>query len=148
MTGLGLRLLQLSSDAGKELSRALEVQARAAAREPITKDLSVPFEEQSAGLTVHLSILSDQIAREKLLRHCKLKKYELKANHWYGLILHPTDRRITHALVLNEPWKPDPTIDEVLATLPHRPPIPLAKVGRAVKKGGRNALCPCGSGLK
>lgn len=148
LTGLGLWLLQLSDDASKGLGRALGAQARAATRERVTKDLSLPFDGQSAGLTMHLSELPDQVARQKLLQHCELKKYELEANAWYGLVLRPADFRVRHALLLQEPWKHDPAIDKIIATLPRRPPVPLTNVGRAQKKVGRNAPCPCGSGLK
>lgn len=148
LTGLGLWLLQLSGESGEGLVRALDAQARAAIRQRVTKDLSLPFAEQSSGLTIHLSELPDQVACEKLLRHCKLKKYELKASRWFGLILSPANCRIRHALVLDEPWEPSPAIEEILATLPRRQPVPLADAGDVSTKVGRNAACPCGSGLK
>ncbi|MBX9468179.1 MAG: SEC-C domain-containing protein [Rhizobium sp.] len=148
LTELGLWILQLSGQTGDGLSRALESQVRLAVREHATKDLSFPFEDQSAGLTIHLSALPDEIAQEKILQHCRLKKYDLKAERWYGLLIRPDDFRIRHALVLNEPWKQNYAMDKVVAEMPRRAPLRLEAVGRPSKKVGRNELCPCGSGLK
>ena len=148
LTGLGLWLLQLSGDSGKGLVRALDAQAQAAIRQRIMKDISLPFEDQSSGLTIHLSELPDQVACEKLLQHCKLKKYDLKAGRWFGLILRPANFRIRHALVLDEPWEPNSAMEKALATLPRRKPVLLAEAGGTSTKVGRNANCPCGSGLK
>lgn len=113
-----------------------------------TKDLTFPFEGQSAGLKIHLSALPDEIARGKILQHCQLKKYDLKADRWYGLVLRPDDLQIRHAIGLVAPWKQDHAMDRVLATLPRRAPVPLEIMGRTAKKVGRNEPCPCGSGLK
>lgn len=148
LTELGLWILQLSGETADGLSRALESQIRAAVKEHVTKDLTFPFGDQSAGLTIHLSALPDEIAQEKILQHCQLKKYDLKADRWYGLILRPKDLRIRHALVLNDPWKKNFTMDKVLAALPRRAPVRLETMGRTSKKVGRNEPCPCGSGLK
>lgn len=148
LTGLGLWFLQLSSESGEGLVRALDAQARSAIRQRSTKDLSLPHEEQSSGLTIHFSELPDQVARQKLLQHCQLKKYELRAKRWFGLILNPNNYRIRHALVLDVPWEPTPTIEKILSTLPRRRPVPLGEVEGGSTKVGRNASCPCGSGLK
>jgi hypothetical protein len=148
LTGLGLWLLQLSGDAGDGLSHALDAQAGAALRQQVMKDLSFPCDGDSSGVTIHLSELTDQVARQKLSQHCKLKKYELKARRWYGLVLNPADYEIRHALVLDAPWEPSPAIEEILATLPRRRPVQIIEASRGATKVGRNASCPCGSGLK
>lgn len=148
LTELGLWILQLSGETADGLSRALESQIRAAVKEHVLKDLTFPFEDQSAGLTIHLSVLPDEIAQEKILKHCKWKKYDLKADRWYGLVLRPEDLRIRHVLVLNEPWKQDIAMDKLLLALPRRAPVRLETIGRASKKVGRNEACSCGSGLK
>lgn len=148
LTELGLWILQLSGATADGLSRALESQIRAAVKDNATKDLTFPFEGQSAGLTIHLSALPDEIARGRILQHCQLKKYDLRADRWYGLILRPDDLQIRHAIGLVDPWKQDHAMDKVLATLPRRAPVPLETMGRAPRKVGRNEPCPCGSGLK
>jgi hypothetical protein len=148
LTELGLWILQLSGATADGLSRALEGQIRAAINEHVTKDLTFPFENQSAGLTVHLSALPDDIAREKISQHCQLKKYELKADRWCGLVLRPEDLRIRYALVLTEPWKQSISMDRVISALPRRGPVRLEAMERPSKKVGRNQACPCGSGLK
>lgn len=148
LTELGLWILQLSGETAEGLSRALESQIRVAVKEQRTKDLTFPLEGQSAGLTIHLSEMPDEVAREKILQHCELKKYDLKADRWYGLVLRPKDLRIRHALVLNDPWKQNVAMDMVLAALPRRAPVPLEAMGRISKRVGRNERCSCGSGLK
>jgi hypothetical protein len=148
LTELGLWILQLSGAAADGLSRALESQIQAAVRDRATKDLTFPFEGQSAGFTIHLSALPDEVAREKILQHCQLKKYDLKADRWYGLILYPDDLQIRHAIVLVSPWKQDHAMDKILAALPRRAPVLLETMRRTPKKVGRNEPCLCGSGLK
>ena len=148
LTGLGLWFLQLSGETADGLSRVLETQMRAATREQVTKDITFPFDGQSAGLTIHLSTQPDQVARAKILQHCELKKYELKSDLWYGLVIRPADFRIRHALALSDPWQSNTGMDKILAALPRRTPVPLESMGRASKKVGRNEPCSCGSGLK
>jgi DNA-binding protein len=148
LTEMGIWLLQLSDDSANGLSRALESQNKAAIREGRTKDISLPFEGQAAGLTVHISSLPDEVARDKILQHARLKKYDLKAERWYGVVLRPGDLRIRLAAVLNDPWQADSEMDAVLATLPRRAPAPLHKGVSQVGKIGRNEPCSCGSGLK
>jgi hypothetical protein len=148
LTELGLWILQLSGQTAEGLSRALDSQIRAAVKERVTKHLTLLFEGQSAGLTIHLSTLPIETARGKILQHCQLKKYDLKADRWYGLVLRPDDLRIMDALVLNDPWKQNFAMDKVLSAFPRRAPVRLEDMGQPSKKVGRNESCPCGSGRK
>lgn len=148
LTELALWILQLSDETADGLSRAIESQIRAAVKEHGIKDLTFTFENHSAGLTIHLSALPDKIAQENIVKHCRWKKYDLKADRWYGLVLRPEDIRIRHALVLNEPWKQNIAMDKVVSALPRRAPVWLEVIGQASKKLGRNEPCRCGSGLK
>ncbi|CAH0270268.1 hypothetical protein SRABI05_03746 [Agrobacterium fabrum] len=145
---VGMWLLQLSDEAANGLSRALEAQQKAANREGTTKDLSLPFEEQNAGLTIHISSLPDEVARAKLMQHARLKKYEQKADRWYGLVLRPGALQIRLAIALTDPWQPNFDMDSAVAALPRRPPLPLHKVAHGRSKPGRNDSCSCGSGIK
>lgn len=148
LTEPGVWLLQLSDSSASGLSRALESQNNAAIRDGRTKDISLPFEGQRAGLTIHITSLPDDVARDKILQHARLKKYDLKAERWYGMVLRPGDLRIRLAVVLTDPWQANSGMDTLLATLPRRAPAPLDKVAMQARKIGRNETCSCGSGLK
>ncbi|MCZ3378432.1 SEC-C metal-binding domain-containing protein [Rhizobium sp. AG207R] len=148
LTEVGIWLLQLSDSSANGLSRALENQNKAAVREGHTKDISLPFNGQRAGLTIHISSLPDNVARDKILQHARLKKYDLKAERWYGMVLRPGDLRIRLAVVLTDPWQANSEMDAVLVKLPRRAPAALHEVGSRARKIGRNELCSCGSGVK
>lgn len=148
LTEMGIWLLQLSDGSANGLSRALESQNNAAIRDGCTKDISLPFEGQRAGLTIHITSLPDDVARDKILQHARLKKYDLKAERWYGMVLRPDDLQIRLAVVLTHPWQANSGMDTLLATLPRRAPAPLDKVVLEARKIGRNEPCSCGSGLK
>lgn len=148
LTEMGVWLLQLSDSSANGLSQALENQNKAAVREGRTKDISLPFDGQQAGLTIHISSLSDDVARDKILQHARLKKYDLKAERWYGIVLRPSDLRIRLALALTDPWQANSEMDGMLAKLPRRAPTPLHEISSQARKIGRNEPCLCGSGLK
>lgn len=148
LTEPGMWLLQLSDSSANGISRALDLQNKAAVREAKTKDISLPFDAQQAGMTIHINSLPDDVAREKILQHARIKKYELRAERWYGMVLHSGDLQMRQAVVLSDPWQPSSVMDATLAKLPRRSPAPLDQVGSGVGKIGRNEQCSCGSGLK
>ena len=148
MTGIGLWLLQLSSDTATGLSKALDQIRSVAARTRDTKDLSVPIEASADGLTIHYSDQPIDVANEKLKQHCELKKYDLKADSWYGLVLGPADGHIRSAISINRKWEHNREMDGILSKMPKQAPVKFEEFTRARKKVGRNERCPCGSGKK
>lgn len=99
-------------------------------------------------MTIHINSLPEDLAREKILQHARIKKYELRAERWYGMVLHSGDLQMRQAVVLSDPWQPSSVMDATLAKLPRRSPAPLDQVSLRVGKIGRNEQCSCGSGLK
>ena len=148
MTGLGLLFLQLSQKTAKSLSTAIDRIVRQAGLDDRNHDISVAIGESSSGITVHCNGLPEDMARERLTTHCKVRKYDTKAGAWYGLLLDPTTGGIRGALVIEEEWKPDPAMDAVMAIWPKKAPVPMSRAALAPRKTGRNEPCPCGSGKK
>lgn len=141
-TSLGLFLLQLNGTTAKGLSEGIERIVRDARNDGRHHDISVGHE---SGLTVHCNHLPNEEARTRLISHCHVKKYDLKAASWFGLLLNPIDGSIKAALSIEEPWTQDDEMDELIKKWPRRPPTPLANVNARPKKIGRNDPCPCGS---
>jgi len=148
LTGLGLLLLQLSSKAGQAISRGIDRILGDARRDGKNHDISVGLGEAKSGITIHCNSTPENLARERLTLHCRLRKYDTKANSWYGLLLDSASGAIRGALVNEDEWRPDPKMDAVVAAWPRRPPVPISALSSAPRKIGRNEPCPCGSGKK
>jgi hypothetical protein len=116
----------------------------------MSHDISVPFESGSAGFTIHINSLPDATARERLLAHCRVRKYDSRSDAWYGLLLAPGSAAIRGALVIEEDWVTEPEMDNILKEWPRKSMTPLAALSSSGRKRkiGRNELCPCGSGKK
>jgi hypothetical protein len=143
---LGLRILQLSSDAMRTLVEGIAKLASVARRDGCRHDFGMEF--AGIGLTIHANPAPDPDAREFLHAHCTVKKHQRKANTWYGLLIDPVSERIRDALRLSYPWEQDDDLDQIATTL--RPTALPAQglAGAAVRKIGRNDPCPCGSDRK
>ncbi len=149
LVGLGLLFLQLSSEAAEHITNGIDQLVRAAAHDGKTHDMSVPIDTANAGFTIHVNALPEPIAREKLIAHCKIRKYARKANAWYGLLLSPDNGDIRGALVSEKDWVVDPAMERTLKSWPQKPMTPLSQFSPVKKrKIGRNEPCPCGSGKK
>lgn len=106
-----------------------------------------------AGITIHASSMHSDEGRDKLERHCCLRKYDQKRDKWFGLALSPHNKTIQLAMVLSFPWKYEKKMDEAVKSVG---PKPLKSFKQAIhqhhnrknKKPGRNERCPCGSGKK
>jgi hypothetical protein len=148
LTGLGLLLLQFGSETAMFLNAGIDRIVREAKLDGTNHDISLGGGDSgSLGITIHCNNLPEHVAREQLSVHCSVRKYDTKANAWYGLLLNPADGGIRAALVLEHDWRPDSNMDGVIKLWPKRQPIPISQVAGSGKTG-RNALCPCGSGKK
>lgn len=148
---LGLQLLRLSEDAARDISGGIDKIVKLAAKDDKEHDLTVALAEAKSGITIHCNSLPTEIARPKLLRHAKLRKYSQKAAMWFGILLRPPDGTLRAALVLDEPWVENAEMDKQLARMPAgMTPDGLRRFvsSKVRRKIGRNDPCPCGSGLK
>ena len=148
LTGLGLLLLQISQKTAKSLSAGIDRIVREAKRANKNHDASVAFGTNGPGVTIHCNGLPEDLAQERLTAHCSLRKYDTRANAWYGLLLSPTSGGIRGALVIEEDWKPDAQMETVMAVWQRRPPVPFSQLASEPGKIGRNEPCYCGSGKK
>jgi hypothetical protein len=150
LIGLGMLFLQFSSETAKHVNRGLDRLVRSAAKDGQPHDFSVPAEADRSGFTIHVNALPEEEARKRLAVHCQLKKYDTKADLWYGILLTPGSGQIRGALIIEEKWHSDPSIKSALEAWPRKPMMPLSALSRGGRKRkiGRNELCLCGSGKK
>jgi hypothetical protein len=150
LVGLGMLFLQLGSDTAKHINRGIDRLVRSAANDGQQHDMSVPSNADKSGFTIHVSSLPEEVARERLSIHCRIRKYDTKSDVWYGLLLAPGTGDIRGALAIEEKWKADPNLDNALDAWPKKPMVPIKTLSQGAlrRKVGRNEPCPCGSGKK
>jgi hypothetical protein len=147
---IGMLLLQLSSDAAKHINIGIDQLVLQAAKDGRLHDISLPVEVEKSGLTIHVSPFPDEVAHPRLSTHCGIRKYDTKADEWFGLLLAPGSGEIRSALVIRGKWKSDADMEKALDAWPKKPSVPIAQLSRGAmrRKVGRNDQCSCGSGKK
>lgn len=150
LVGIGMMFLQLSSDAANHINNGIDRLVKAAVVDGRQHDISVPVEIESSGFTIHVSPFQEADAKERLAAHCRIRKYVTKSDSWFGLLLTPGTGQIRGALVIDQPWKKDDAMENVMSSWPKKPMTPIHKLSRGPlrQKFGRNDPCPCGSGKK
>lgn len=148
LTDLGLVLLQLGSKTARYLSAGVDRIIRDAQRDGKLHNFSTVPSDGLLGLTFHCSDLPGSIARERLLLHCEMRKYDTKSNGWLGLSLAASTGGIQAAVAVKGEWHVDASMDALMSKWPRRPPAPIALLATGAPKVGRNEPCPCGSGKK
>ena len=150
---MGYHLLSMSEDAARQFSEACDFILNATASDGKMHDFSLGT--GSDGITIHSSLASDVEASEKLRAHCETKKYQLKADKWFGLLLWPNRTTLTRmALGLNHVWEQSDEMDRFLEMFQTQGPTKTVKHAirnyktQLHRKVGRNDTCPCGSGMK
>ncbi len=108
LVDLGVLLLQLSGDAAGAISQGLERVVAMTRADGGQHDVSLAF--PPAGLTIHCSLEPLQQAAQRLETHVTLRKYDTKANVWYGICLHPSDGLPRFGVKVEYPWVADPQI--------------------------------------
>lgn len=148
----GFQLLEMSGDTFDHLSRIIDRQALAAEQDGKPHDVAMMFGNAS-GVTIMCSGELDGEAAQKLALLCSRRKYQQKANRWFGMCLTPGDAQLRFGLSFSDPWEQDDALDEAAAKMPEPllPELAYERVyrgGRAIPKVGRNQPCTCGSGRK
>lgn len=145
---IGLLLLQLNEESALNLGTAIDRLLMMASDDGKPHDFSIAFGRSSSGLTVHVSDISDQTARERLHAHCALRKYSQKANTWYGLVIGSNgDLRL--GLQLSHPWTHSDEMEAVIGRALPKQPISVSRFVQGLSgRISRNEPCPCGSGSK
>jgi len=148
LTNLGLLLLQIGEATAKDLSYHLQRVMNNSYPDGKMHDVSIGIDSAKSGLTVHCNYLPEETARKNLSGHCAARKYDSKANTWYGILLNPYSGKIRAAISLEAEWKQDPEMDAVMTNWPRQRPVPISQLNSTRRKPGRNDACPCGSGKK
>lgn len=145
---LGFMLLLLSEDTVNQLNTGIDHIAKLALNDHECHDLTIAIGGGSTGLTVHCNSDPLEVAGPKLERHAERRKYSQKAKEWFGICIDPETKKLKFGLKLLYEWEQSDELDRVLADAPK--PQRKINTGTVVKgrKIGRNAMCPCGSGVK
>lgn len=148
--GIGMMLLRIGSESANHINHAIDRLVSSAARDGRPHDLSVPLTAEKSGFTIHVSAIPEVLARSRLSAHCRMRKYDGKADSWYGLLLTPGTGAIRGAFAIEEKWRPDAVQEKLLEAFPKKPLVPISTISEDARrrKVGRNDPCPCGSGRK
>ena len=145
---LGFLLLSLSEDTVREFNRGIALVSKLARQDHHHHDFSIGIGDAKSGITLHCSDDPSEITEPRLSRHCVRRKYLQKADSWFGLLISPVDCSPRVCFVLDEAWVQDPSLDEICRTQIQTGTTPRMLTPAGIKKVGRNAPCPCGSGSK
>jgi hypothetical protein len=144
----GFVLLTLSGETLDKLWVGLEQIIRKARQDGLTHDLTLGFEDSSAGLTVYCEKSPTSATGDQLARHCECRKYRHQAETWFGLAIRSSDGLPVFGLKLHFPWERDDGLDAATRNMPLLDRPPDVKASSSSRKVGRNFPCPCGSGKK
>ena len=140
----GFLLLALSEKAVGEVSRGIRMIKQRAARDRKAHDLTLTLDSASSGITIHCTDGPMSAARPDLQDHCERRKYIHRAKTWFGICVHPSDESLRFGLKLDYEWEPNARLEKMTRDMPAQSTESAGKT----RKIGRNAPCPCNSGLK
>ena len=135
---IGFFLLTLSEEAIIQIIEGMQKGIDLFAKDKKGHDITLGFDEASAGLTIHINDLEYDVAFELLLDHCKLRKYKHHANNWFGLCIDPYSKQFKFGVMSNKKWTYSKDMGRCV----------VDQMKKAKVKIGRNEKCLCGSGKK
>jgi len=150
----GFMLLTLSGDTIEMINDGMSKLLELGQKDGKHHDLTLGITEGSTGLTIHCNNDSDAEAAKRLDRHCELRKYDQKANQWFGVCISVNSQRLRFGVNKEFKWEQSDELDEMTKDLPKsqslkgKNRVNFQTVTRKSKKIGRNEKCPCGSGKK
>ncbi|MFC0349856.1 YecA family protein [Undibacterium danionis] len=151
MLALGFLILRMGEKSFVSFSKIIDDILRRAMMDGGRHDVSVPLLDGKSGLTIHVNMVSQEEAEQRLVAHCEVRKYLERAESWFGLILDACSGQIRFGLQVSGSWVYDTELEEseffkILRRGAAAKQIALSKF--KAKKIGRNDRCPCGSGRK
>ncbi|SUA50474.1 Predicted metal-binding protein related to the C-terminal domain of SecA [Oligella ureolytica] len=150
----GFMLLTLSGDTIEMINDGISKLVELGKKDGKHHDLTLGISEGRMGLTIHCNDNSDAEAAKRLERHCELRKYDQKANQWFGVCIGASSQRLRFGVNSDFKWQQSDEMDEMTKDLPKpqslkgKKKVNFETVTRKSKKIGRNEKCPCGSGKK
>lgn len=149
MLEFGFYLLTMDEGTFKEVSTVIDSQCAKARQDKGVHDFSLMLEDKEAGLTMYFGYESLDVAIEKLMAHCAMRKYVQRAGKWFGLIVNPGNGLIEYGACIETKWAKDPVLDELTKNMAPAPKIERKVIRKlAAVSVGRNDPCTCGSGKK
>ena len=147
----GFALLKLSRESTQILNRMIQKVSNLCTRDGKPREFTIGFEKAENLIVVHCSTLPEDAARASLERLCKMQKYRERVDTCFGLALSPKRGELRFCIELSYSWAEDETMQQaIIQTNPRKrqKPINGSLSERRTQRVGRNAPCPCGSGLK
>jgi SEC-C motif/Nuclease-related domain len=144
---LGFLLLSLSDEGASAVKSAIDHMIFLTRKDKKLHDVTFPLSDM--GLTVHISPNSTDIVYEKLGAHCALRKYKMKADQWFGLLINPfLEPMIQGGITLKDKWKHSSILEKASADFMGAKSQDPKTLTFKRQKIGVNEKCPCGSNIK
>ncbi|RRQ20500.1 prepilin peptidase [Guyparkeria sp. SCN-R1] len=150
----GFMLLTLSGGTIEIINDGISELVKLGRKDGKHHDLTLAISEGRSGLTIHCNEDLDAEAANRLDRHCELRKYEQKADQWFGICLGSKTERLRFGVNKHFRWEQSIEMDELTKDLPKpqslkgKNKVNFKTVTKKSRKIGRNEKCPCGSGEK
>lgn len=150
----GFMLLTLSGDTIEMINDGISKLLELGRKDGKHHDLTLGFSGGSYGLTIHCNDDTDAEAAKRLERHCDRRKYQQKAEQWFGVCIGTKSSRLRFGVNRDFKWEHSNEMDELTKDLPKaqslkgKNKVNFQTITRKSKKHGRNDRCPCGRGKK
>lgn len=144
----GLELLSFSGDSIRRISLGINA-AISNAKKNGHSDITVPFDANRTGFTIHVNEIENDAARIKLHNHASYRMKLSCAKSWIGICINPNTEQIRFGVKI-EDQNPMPlsSRDEQLLHADMKSPIRFALESGIISQPKRNDPCYCGSGRK
>ena len=145
---LGFMLMTFSEETFVRVSNKIDEIVGLARKDGKDHDLTMPFQEGKTGLIIHCNDDPVVMADRWLRAHCTQRKYIEKADTWFGVCISPETATLRFIVKLDHKWERSAEMDGETQHFLNRVASTTPSPRGATRKIGRNAPCPCGSGLK
>jgi hypothetical protein len=113
---LGFLLLGENENTINVINDGLDTIIRKSMKDGVNHDFGIGI--AGTGITFHCNNLPIGEAQDRLVAHCRLKKYSEKAYQWFGLVLTPNEvTEIRFGVQLKEEWKQSAELDDLVASI-------------------------------
>jgi hypothetical protein len=145
---LGFCLLTLGENTCRNVHLGLKAITKLTRSDGKVHDFTIGGEY--GGITFHCNPAPSALAMRKLESYCHCRKYEQKANRWFGISV-DANCLPQFGISLRFKWEKDDAME--LATTDMKKAVPVESLTELMRhyhsnKVGRNDPCPCGSGIK
>ena len=121
---LGFMLLTLNEGTVDEISKGIDKIVNLA-NEDRRGHLTIGIKEGSTGLIIHCNDDPMPAAAQKVEEHCILRKYDRRADSWFGMLISPTNGRPRFGVSLNFKWERSAEMDAIAPNFPESSERPL-----------------------